>query len=161
MKKKFVTLSGLLGVVLGTVSLVASSLSPEKVLLIAVLSICSLTLLLFFLISHYEMFKAFSKKRSTQFGLNSVLMVVLFIFIVIVVNLVARQYYFRTDMSSTEDYSLSPQTVQVVRQLGSTVHIRVFGQESNPSFNRAKKLLESYRYVSRKVMYSIVDLDRA
>ncbi|UCH80046.1 MAG: GldG family protein, partial [Nitrospiraceae bacterium] len=54
-----------------------------------------------------------------------------------------------------------PQTVQVVRQLGSTVHIRVFGQESSPSFNRAKKLLESYRYVSRNVMYSIVDLDRA
>jgi hypothetical protein len=161
MKKKFVTISGILGVVLGIISLITSTLSPEKVISIAFLSVLSLILLLTFFISHYEMFKAFSKKRSTQLGLNSVLMIALFIFIAVVVNLMARQYYFRTDMSSTEDYSLAPQTVKVVEQLESPVHIRVFGQENSPSFKRANKLLESYRYFSRNIMYSVIDLDRA
>jgi ABC-type uncharacterized transport system involved in gliding motility auxiliary subunit len=159
--KKLVTISGILGGLLGIAALIAASIFPEKVISIALLSVFSLIFLLFFFISHYEMFRAFSKKRSTQLGLNSVLMIVLFIFISIVINLIARQYYFRTDMSSTENYSLAPQTVQVVRQLESPIHIRVFGQESSPSFKSAKKLLESYRYFSRNIMYSVIDLDRA
>jgi hypothetical protein len=161
MKNKVITLAGILGALLGITAFVTVSLFQTRIALNFVLALTSFVLLLTFFIAHFELFKTFSKKRATQLGLNSILMIILFVFIAVVFNLISRQYYFRTDLSSTGDYSLAEQTVNVVRQLQSVIRITVLGQEQSPSFLKAKKLLESYRYFNKNIVYSVIDLDRA
>lgn len=155
-----VNISGILGIIFGGVSAVVFVLYPERTFISAVPAVLSLCLLLVFFIVHYESFRAFSRRRSTQFGLNSIMMIVLFIFIIVVLNLIARLYYARTDMSSTSRYSLAPQTENVVSALRSGVRVTVFGQEGSPAFRKAEDLLEGYRYLNRNLVYSVVDLDR-
>lgn len=160
MNNKLIKLSGMLGFIIGVLALITGYVYPARTLMNAFIACLSFVLLLVFFIFHFESFRAFSRKRSTQFGLNSIMMVVLFIFIAVVINLIARQFYARMDMSSTSKYSLAPQTVDVVRNLGSEVRIIVFGREGSQSFTRAVELLEGYRYLNRNVVYSVVDLDR-
>ncbi|MGE5892477.1 MAG: GldG family protein [bacterium] len=160
MKAIIVKLSGILGIFLSVAAVVFISMFPARNILNGVLAGLALIFLLIFFVFHFEAFRAFSRKRSTQLGLNSILMVVLFVFIAVVINLMARQYYLRADLSSTSSYSLAPQTVSVVKQLTSETRITVFGQESSPTFQKAKELLEGYRYLNRNILYSVIDLDR-
>lgn len=161
MSKNLLTMTGVLGLVLGCIALATALLFPARALLNAVLAVCSLALLLVFFVRHFEAFRAFSRQRSTQFGLNSVLMAALFVFIVVIFNLMARQYYFRFDLSSTTTYSLAPQTAGVVRGLDRVVDITVFGQGTGPSLKKAAELLEGYRYLNRNIVYTVLDLDSA
>jgi ABC-type uncharacterized transport system involved in gliding motility auxiliary subunit len=161
MKNTLAKLSGILGLVLGAASVISVLFYPTRTFQNAVTAGLALVLLVIFFISYFEPFKAVSIKRSTQLGLNSVLMVVLFIFIAVVFNLMARQYYFRTDLSSTSDYSIAPQTINVVEGLESEIRITVFGQDGTPAFKKAGDLLEGYRYLNKNITYSVIDLDRA
>jgi hypothetical protein len=74
-------------------------------------------------------------------------MVVFFIFIVVLLNLIIRQYYLRYDMTSLKKFSLSQQGEKVALGIKDDVHIDFFGVEGNQEFKRAGELLEAYRYV--------------
>ncbi len=161
MRTNLIKISGILGLILGLTAVITVSTFPSRNLLNAILTGFALILLLIFFVFHFETFKTFSKKRSTQLGLNSILMIALFVFIAVVFNLMARQYYLRVDLSATSSYSLAPQTVNIVEKLESETRVTVFGQESSPTFKKAKELLEGYRYLNRNIVYSVVDLDRA
>lgn len=161
MKDIIIRSAGIAGIVAGLAAFVTSAVFPEKRYATTALTTASLASLLFFFIVHFEAFKSFSRKRSTQFGLNSLLMVVLFVFILLVLNLMIRQYYFRFDLSSTRSYSLAPQTKNVLKQLDSVVRITVFGREGDPSFMKTSELLEGYRYLNGNILYSLMDLDKA
>lgn len=160
MNNILIKLSGILGIIFGLIALIIAFVFPSKNLLIALLTTISLILLIICFIFYFEPFKAFSKKRSTQLGLNSILMIALFLFIAIILNLMARQYYLRIDLSSTSSYSLAPQTVDVIKNLDSKVTITVFTQHGSPSFKKAEQILEGYRYLNRNIIYSVLDLDR-
>lgn len=126
--------------------------------LLAALAAC--LLLAAFFVLHFESFRAFSSRRSTQFGLNSALMVVLFLLIAVLINFISRQYYLRADLSSTSSYSLSLQTSIALKNLQQAVRISYFGQEGRPSFSKAADLLEAYRYLNPDISYTLYDLDR-
>ncbi len=161
MRNNLIRISGVLGIVLGIAAAVIISIYPSKTLLNTALAGIALILLLVFFVFHYEAFKAFSRKRSTHLGLNSILMIVLFLFIAVVFNLIARQHYFRFDLSSTASYSLAAQTRSVVSKLDSELMITVFSQEGSTTFKRAGELLEGYRHLNKNIVYSVLDLDRA
>jgi ABC-type uncharacterized transport system involved in gliding motility auxiliary subunit len=161
MKKLATKISGLLGLILGIIAVVSVSAYPTKPVLNAVLTGLALLFLLIFFVFHFEAFKAFSQKRSTQLGLNSILMIALVIFIAVIFNLMAKQYYMRKDMSSTADFTLAPQTIDVIKKLQTEITVTVFGQEGSPTFEKAKELLEGYRYLNRNILYAVLDLDRS
>jgi hypothetical protein len=161
MKRGIVRLSGILGALFGVAAAVCSALFPAQRLVPGLLSVLGLVGLSLFFYFHFEAFRAFSRRRSTQLGLNSALMVIMVLFIIVVFNLMIRQYYFRVDLSSTARYSLAPQTRTVVRNLDRDVTITVFGQEKSPGFRRAAELLEGYRYLNRRIAWTVLDLDRA
>ncbi len=161
MKDNIIKISGILGIVLGITAVAAVAVFPSRRLFNVSVAGIAFILLLFFFVSYFETFRIFSKKRSTHLGLNSILMIVFFVFIAVVFNLIARQYYFRADLSSTSGYSLAPQTVNIVEKLDEEMQIFVFGQEGKATLKKARELLEGYRYLNRNIRYSVTDLDRA
>jgi ABC-type uncharacterized transport system involved in gliding motility auxiliary subunit len=154
-------LLGILGLIFGVAALAVGSLYPAKTVVTSALALTGFVLLSFFFISHFEAFKTFSRKRSSHLKINTVLMVVFFVFIVVLLNLIIRQYYFRYDMTSIKQFSLSPQGEKVALAIQDDVNINYFGIEGNMEFKRAIELLEAYRYLNKHIVYELHDLDRA
>jgi|Deesub1362A_J573_1020465.scaffolds.fasta_scaffold00004_401 ABC-type uncharacterized transport system involved in gliding motility auxiliary subunit len=152
-------LFAVVGLLLGVAAAAIGIFWPSKSLLIVILSLAALVSLSVFFLFYLEAFKSFSRKRSAQMGLNSVLMVVFFIFIAVMVNLIVSQYYFRYDLSSTGRFTLSPQTKNIVSKLDEELTVLAFVQGEGTEYRDTISLLEGYRYLNHRVLYSVYDLD--
>ncbi len=151
---------GIIGLLLGVSAIVVASVYPAKTLETTLIAVAASVLLIWFLISRVEAFKTFSARRTAYLRLNTLLMIVFFIFIVILLNLIIRQYYLRYDYSSEKKYSLAPQSEVVAKNIDHDVQVMFFGTESAREFKRMFNMLESYRYLNKKIVYDMYDLDR-
>ncbi len=101
---------------------------------------------------------SFVGQRSTQYGANAVIYSIIFVAILIAVNYLSNQHHRRLDMSEEHVYSLSSQSVQVVRNLQKPLKMYgFFAGGENPT---ARELYEEYAYASPKVTFQMVDPDR-
>ena len=106
--KRFIPGLGVIGVILGIGGLVAYSLDPGKMWLVTVLESLALVCLVVFFVTHYETVKAFSTRRSTRLGVNSIVMVVMFIGILAIANFLVARHSTRWDFSDTRCGGISP-----------------------------------------------------
>jgi ABC-type uncharacterized transport system involved in gliding motility auxiliary subunit len=151
---------GVIGIALAIAGIVGYSLAPDKLWLISVAEALALLCLIVFFVVHFETFKAFSSRRSTKMGANSLLMVLLFIAILTIVNFLAARHSVRWDLSENQNFSLSPQTHRVLRSLPRNVKITVFTREKDPGYQSYKERLDSYRQASPKIAVEIIDPER-
>jgi ABC-type uncharacterized transport system involved in gliding motility auxiliary subunit len=151
---------GAIGAGLALGGLVAYSIAPDKLWLVTLLEGLALVCLVVFFVIHFETVKAFSTRRSTRLGLNSILMVVLFAGILVIVNFLAARHSKRWDLSETQHFTLAPQTYQILRGLTQEVKVTVFSQDRSQSFNLYRDLLDSYRQASDKLKVEFVDPER-
>ncbi|MDL1956743.1 MAG: GldG family protein [Candidatus Desulfofervidus auxilii] len=91
--------------------------------------------------------------------LQSLIFIFIFLGILIMANLFAQQYHLRFDLTKEKRYTLSPQTVNVLKNLKTKVKVIGFFS-SGSEREKAKDLLEQYRYHSRKFNYTFIDPDR-
>lgn len=157
---RFAPTIGIVGASLGVAGLVAYSVAPEKLWLVSLCEGLALICLIVFFILHFETLKAFSARRSTRMGANSMLMVALFAGILVIVNFLAARHTTQWDFSETQHFTLSPQTRTVLRGLTREVKVTVFSQERSASFNTYRDLLDSYRSHSDKLRVEFVDPER-
>lgn len=151
---------GLLGGLLAVFGLVAYSLAPENLWLVTLLEGAALVCLILFFVTHFERVKTFSARRSTRLGLNSLIMVALFLGILVIVNFLASRHALRWDYSETKRFTLAPQTYDVLRGLDRDVKITVFSQSGSGAFAIYRDLLDSYRQASGLLTVEYVDPER-
>jgi len=151
---------GITGFFLGVATIVIATVYPARTAEITILAIAASGLLIWFFISHFDVLRNFSSRRTAYLRLNTVLMIVFFIFIVTLLNLIANQYYFRYDYSTAKKYSLAPQSRVVAKNIDSEIKVMFFGIERSKEFKTMYNLLESYRYLNRNIVYEMYDLDR-
>lgn len=151
---------GLIGVVLGIGGMVAYSLRPDWLWAVTLAEGAALLSLVLFFVLHFETVKAFSGRRSTKMGLNSVLMVLLFSGILVIVNFLASRHAVRWDLSENQNFTLAPQTYRVLRTLPRDVKITVFTREKDPGYQAFKERLESYRQASSKLSVEFIDPEK-
>jgi ABC-type uncharacterized transport system involved in gliding motility auxiliary subunit len=157
---RFAPAIGIVGASLGVAGLVAYSLAPEKLWLVTLCEGLALICLIAFFVLHFETVKAFSARRSTRMGANSLLMAVLFAGILVIVNFLAARHSQQWDFSETQRFTLSPQTLRVLRGLPREVKVTVFSQERSAAFAAYRDLLDSYRSHSDKLRIEYVDPER-
>lgn len=151
---------GVVGAGLAAGGFIAYTLAPDKLWLVTLCEGLALVCLMVFFVSRFEALKAFSTRRSTRLGANSILMVLLFAAILVIVNFLAARHSLRWDLSETQHFTLAPQTHRVLRGLTREVKVTVFAQERSPSFNTYRDLLDSYRQDSDKLKIEFVDPER-
>jgi len=100
------------------------------------------------------------RRRSLQFGTNSVLMVLIFLGVLGIFNFLGFKHQLRADLSSSHNFTLAPQSVNVVKGLKQEVKITGFFQENSPARTEFKDLIESYHYYNPKIRYELVDPDK-
>ena len=151
---------GVLGVVLAVAGAIGYSLVPEKLWIATLLEVSALLCLIIFVVVHFSGLKAFSARRSTRIGANSILMIFLFVAILAIVNFLAARHSIRWDLSENQNFSLAPQTHRVLRSLLREVTVTVFTREKDPGYQAYKERLDSYRQASSKISVEFVDPER-
>jgi len=151
---------GIVGAVLGVTGLIMYSLAPDMLWLVTLCEGLAAICLIAFFVNHFETLKTFSIRRSTRLGLNSILMVLLFVGILVIMNFLAARHSKRWDLSETQHFTLAPQTHRVLRSLGREVKVTVFTQERSQAFATYRDLLDSYRQESDRIKVEYVDPER-
>jgi ABC-type uncharacterized transport system involved in gliding motility auxiliary subunit len=98
------------------------------------------------------------KARQTRYAAYAALYILVILAVVTVANVLANRYDKSYDATSNKRYSLSAQTVKIVRGLKQDATITYFGQAN--SFPEAKDKLEMYGKLSPKVHVEYVDPDK-
>ncbi len=113
----------------------------------------TVTIALWLLYLSYE--QSFWGKRSTQASTNA-LIATLAVFVILgVINFIAVRYPVRIDLTESQQFTLAPQTQQILRNLQQTVKVWVFDATQNPQI---KELLQSYkREGGEKFQFEFVD----
>jgi len=100
----------------------------------------------------------FLKARQTKYGAYAAIYVLVVIAILVTANVLANRYDKSFDATSNKRYSLSDQTVKIVKGLKQDVTITYFDQASR--FQSAKDQLGLYANLSHKVHVEYVDPDK-
>ena len=113
----------------------------------------TVTIALWLLYLSYE--QSFWGQRSTQASTNA-LIATLAVFVILgVINFIAVRYPVRIDLTESQQFTLAPQTQQILRNLQQTVKVWVFDPTQNPQI---KELLQSYkREGGEKFQFEFVD----
>jgi len=97
-------------------------------------------------------------RRSTRFGINSAVSVILFLGILGFINYLGAQHSKRIDMTAEKLESLSDESVQVANQVPQDLHIRAFYQGGEYAPDR--DLLQRYSSQNKKISYEFIDPDK-
>lgn len=100
--------------------------------------------------------------RSTKYGMNLGLMVLIVLAILVVLELFSKErFHAQVDTTRNRRYSLASQTLKVLEGLKEPVKIYAFYQEADPSRTSAEDLLNLYKTRSgKKIEWEFVDPDR-
>ncbi len=120
----------------------------------------ALVCLVIYFAGNWTRLKTFSGSRSTRLGFNGILAILLMAGILTIINFLVVRHGGRWDLSETQNFSLAPQTLQVLGQLGQDVRVLVFAHERSPGFRKYRDLLEGYAYSSPRMSVTYVDPEK-
>ncbi len=148
---------GLAGVGLAALGLALWVVKFEFDISVAITTIAGLFLLLFTLFINFNAFRDFIGKRSTRYGMGSIVTVILVLAIIIFVEAISARHHLRVDLTENKRYSLSSQTVKVLEGLNYDVEVLAFYGKNQAQKVSFERLLKLYKYHSTRFRYKMVD----
>ncbi len=158
--KRYINLFGILGFVLLCAGGVSYAVKWEMTIPIAALIWSGVILCLLFLYVNFSDIRAILSGRSVRYGANTAVMVVVFAGILVMIALMSIKYKARWDLTATKRYTLSPQTLKILKSLKKDVEAIAFYRSDERTRQIMEDLLESYAVVTPRFTYWFVDPDR-
>ena len=151
------------GLILLILSLASYIVSQHIDIWAQILLILGAASLILYLALESSRVRASLKGRAARYGTNSLLMIAAFIGIVIMVNVLSSRHYWRWDVTSSQQYSLSEQTVNILKGMKEPVKVISFFSTANPLQVQAQtelqNLLKSYMLHTDQLTYESIDPD--
>lgn len=116
-------------------------------------------LVLLSVVGRPQTFRAALTGRTARYGSNAGVAVVAFLGILVLANFLADRHHRRLDLTETGEYTLSPQTIQILSGLDEPVKVTAFFAEGDYGEQDLKDLLTEYSYRTDKISYEFVDPD--
>jgi ABC-type uncharacterized transport system involved in gliding motility auxiliary subunit len=135
---KYIFWLGPLLIAAGSTAAIASS--AWEPLTIGLVIAGTVTIGLWILCLAYE--QGFWGRRSTQASANALISTIAVLVILGLINFIAVRYSTRIDLTESKQFTLAPQTQQILQNLQQPVNVWVFDPAKNPEI---KELLESYK----------------
>jgi ABC-type uncharacterized transport system involved in gliding motility auxiliary subunit len=99
--------------------------------------------------------------RTTRYGVNTVVTILLVLGVIGFVEALSARHNARLDLTENRRNSLSPQTIQLLKNLKTEVNAVGFFRSDQPGKRVAEDLLKQYaRYAGGKLTWKVVDPDR-
>ncbi len=118
-----------------------------------------LSLLLFFY-AYLPEIREFIAKRSTMFAVNTAIMTLVFIVIIALIAVMSIKFKLRVDLTDNSRYTLSSQTVKILKSLKKDVDVIAFYRSDERTRQAMFDLLKEYSYYSPKFSFRFVDPDK-
>jgi ABC-type uncharacterized transport system involved in gliding motility auxiliary subunit len=113
------------------------------------------------LLGRIENFGAFFGARMTRYGLNAAVMILLVLGVTTIVQALSYRHSWRWDLTESKRYSLSSQTIQLLRGLKTDVNAVGFFRTDQPGKRVAEDLFKQYaRYAGGRFTWRTADPDR-
>jgi hypothetical protein len=103
---------------------------------------------------------SFTPYRKWGMSLNFALVTLLVLAVVVMVNYLARDYFWRVPVSARSKYPLSPLTLKFLGSLTNQVKVTVYYDKDESLYDVIVDLLNEYRAVSSKISFETVDYKR-
>ena len=97
-------------------------------------------------------------KRKLKYGVNTLIVTIVVLALVVVAYLVLMNHNERIDLTKAKRFSLSPQTLNVLKRIKDPVQVFVFYSKSQNTTS-IRDLLSQYHYYNKKFNFEIVDPD--
>ncbi len=156
------SLLGLIGLILilfaGVAAIFTRGQQTVDVVYIAVNGLFGVFALIAYLSAGLENIRTVVSDRSTKYGANVLVGSAIFIAVLGIVNYLAARHGHRFDMTEQGVYSLSPQSVNVVKNLHEDLEVTAFVEGGINA--DLQELLQSYAYASPKFKFQLIDPDR-
>lgn len=98
--------------------------------------------------------------RQARYGSNAVAMSLIVLAILALVNFLANRHHARWDLTKTKQYSLSGQTIQILKDLKDPIKVTAFFSPADSTQATFKDLFAEYLYHTDKLSLEIVDPDQ-
>jgi hypothetical protein len=103
---------------------------------------------------------SFSRARKWGIGFHVVVIVVIVLAVVIMVNYLSREYFYRYHASAHNRLALSPRTYNFVGSLTNKVRITLYYDQKEPLYSTIADLLGEYQMANRRIVVETVDYIR-
>src|SRR5262245_46648054 len=98
------------------------------------------------------------RARQAKYAAYATVYILVVVTIAVVANVLANRYNRSWDSTANKRYTLSDQTIKIVKGLNQDVNIKYYDQTSH--FPTGKDLLDRYSNLSSKVRVDYIDPDR-
>lgn len=149
--------AGLVAVAAGLVA--ALFMGRMHWILWAVLGLGAVLLLAAALSRPTEVRRALTGRRA-RYGSNALAMSLIVLAILVIVNFLANRHHARWDLTSTKQYSLSSQTIQILRDLKEPIKVTAFFSPADSTRATFQDLFAEYMYHTDKLSLELVDPDQ-
>jgi ABC-type uncharacterized transport system involved in gliding motility auxiliary subunit len=161
MIRKILDWGGSLGLVVLAAGVILPFVWPSRAQYRGFLLIAGVLLVLASLLARVESYRGFLGRRTTRYGLNAGVMILLVLGVTGLVQALAAQHSWRYDLTENKRFSLSPQTIQVLGSLKTDVNAVGFFRSDHPGKRVSEDLFKQYeRYAGGRFTWRTVDPDR-
>ncbi len=107
--------------------------------------------------------KNFNTKNSKQFKKNTIIGLIAALVIVLIINIISSFLFFRIDLTKDKRHSLSPSTIEILKNLDDKVYIRVYlkGKDQPADYQlfakQVEQMLQDFRSYSKNVYFEFID----
>jgi ABC-type uncharacterized transport system involved in gliding motility auxiliary subunit len=100
------------------------------------------------------------RKQAVRYTVSGVVAIVLVIALVVMVNWLSARRYARADWTTTQIYSLSEKTDNILSDLSDEIEVVVFMTPQTSMFDQVQELLARYEAASDKLTVSYIDPEK-
>ncbi|MDO8433327.1 MAG: Gldg family protein [Candidatus Binatus sp.] len=151
-------LYGILGLVLLAFGLVDYFIASGFRVFVFINLIGGVFAIILWLTSSRPALASIAGRRSTRYGANAVVYSIAFIGLLVAINYISTLHHTRLDLTEAKVFSLSSQSINVVKQLKKP--LKFYGFFQGGDNGTARSLYETFAYYSPKVTFEMVDPDR-
>jgi ABC-type uncharacterized transport system involved in gliding motility auxiliary subunit len=95
--------------------------------------------------------------RTARYGSNVAVMIFLAFFILVLVNFVSARRFSRIDTTKNKQFSLSEQTIKILKNLDQNINVNAFYTEDHYRRRVAEDILKEYALQSNKIRLNFID----
>jgi ABC-type uncharacterized transport system involved in gliding motility auxiliary subunit len=99
----------------------------------------------------------FYQGRGARYGTMSIISIIVFVAILVAINYLSSRQNKRWDFTANQVYSLSDQTIKILRDLKEPVHVTVFERNDRQAVHKDR--LDEFAYYSNKLTTEYIDPD--
>ena len=111
-----------------------------------------------FISKDYPMLVEIFSRKTTRYGLNSVLMSILFLAIMVVINLIAVEHDWKRDFTKNKIHTLSDESIKILKGLKDEIVMRAFVYPTQTQDYDA--MFDKFTYHTKLLKKEYVDLDK-